>query len=484
MALREQVLRGGAYLTIRQVLVAALALGGTLLLTQILGPVIYGLYFTAFGTVFLLYLIAGMGIDVYLVRREDNLIDTVYHQAFSFLLLSSLGMSLIGFLVSPLITDWLNDTRVLTPLWGLLILLPVTVLPVPAIAQLERALDYRKIAFVEIIEQALNYSIAMLLAWFGCGIWALVIGYGISRLWLLIGSYKLARYRPRWYWSSILLGPMLSYGFSFSASIWISQFRRLSLFSLIIGRYVGPEGVGYVTLTLRLIEGMSFVSQATWRLSIAALSKVQANLPRLRAALEEATALQVLALGPLLVVFALLSPFLVPLLFGERWTPILLIYPFIALASLVNTSFNMQVSVLHVVNRNSEALLFNVTLVVILAGTGIWLVPWLGLLGWGLAEVVGLASYAILHRQVNKLFAVSYARAAPWLIAFIPPLFTPLVGWPIGLALWLSVLAVPCSRNARIQLQEYWTMFGIRFINIRNLSRVSDAISAPTEDLL
>ncbi len=210
--LRERVLHGGAYLAVRQGMGVGLAFVGMLLLTRIIGPVGYGLYFTAFGIAIFLSQVSRFGVDVFLVRRKQAPDDDVYHQAFSFLLLSSTALALLGLALSPLTGRWLGDTRVLPPLWALLGILPLTVLSAPPIARLERVLDYRKVAGVELMEQITYYSSALVMALAGFGVWALVAGYALSQVWLVLASHVVARYRPAWHWSTPLVKEMLTYG--------------------------------------------------------------------------------------------------------------------------------------------------------------------------------------------------------------------------------------------------------------------------------
>lgn len=456
MNLRERVLRGGIYLVLRQGLSVGIGVGGVLLLTRFLGPTNYGLYAGALAIVMFLYNSAILGIDVYLVRREGPQADNVYHQAFSFLLLSGICVSAACILFSPVLGHWLGDSRFLAPLQVMLLSVPITALYVPARAQLERALDFRKIAGIELAGQLLLYAVSLPLAWRGFGVWAPVAGYFVWQVWMLGSGYALARYRPRWCWSSKLLREMLNYSLGYWTSTRVFALRRL-VNPLIVGHFLGPQGVGYVALTVRLVEVLSFVKDASWRLSIVALAKVQGELPRLRRGLEEAMGLQSLALGPLLAGFAVVAPWLLPLAFGDEWAPVLSIYPFIALGYFANAVFSMHSSVLYVLQRNREVLVFNSVHVVIFAGAALLLVPWLGLPGYGLAEVAAFASYLIIHLYVSKLFSVSYKKAQPWLLAFVPPLFVPLVEWPWGLVLCVSSTVVVLSATARSQIGEYWS---------------------------
>jgi PST family polysaccharide transporter len=432
-----------------------IGLGGVILLTRLIGPTNYGLYAGPIAIITFISNLAQMGVNVYLVRREDTLAEAVYHQAFSFLLLSGLGLAGLGLLLSPWLAHWLADPRFLGPLQALMLLLPLMVLSKPAIARIERALDYRKIAGLDLIGQLLFYALALTLAWRGFGVWAPIAGFGLWQTWTLGASYSLARYRPRWHWSPKLLREMLGYGLSYSASLWVFQLRNL-VNPLVVGRYLGAEAVGYVALAIRLVGVLGFVGGAAWRLSIPALAKVQQDLPRLRRALEEAMGLQILAQGPLLAGAALLSPWVLPAMFGDRWDSVLLVYPFIALGSLVNAVFNMHSSVLYVLQRNWAVTVFHIVYILLFAGAALLLVPRLGVLGYGVAEVAALGSYPVIHRYVAQLFPFRYGRALPWLVAFVPPLFFPLLGFPWGLALWSFTLGAVISSAARAQIGEYW----------------------------
>lgn len=455
MSLREQALRGGVYLVLRQVMGVTISLAGVFLLARLIGPTNYGLYSTAFVFVTFLSEVARMGVNIYLVRQENIPAETVYHQAFSFLILSGLSIASLSILISPLLGYWLEDSRFLDPLRVLLLLLPLTVISVPAMARLERALEYQKIASLELIGQLLYYAAALILAWGGGGVWAPIAGYFILQAWTVGACHILAHYRPRWHWSHELLRQMLGYGLGYSASMWIWQMRIL-VNPLIVGRYLGPESVGYVALAIRFVEALSFAKKAAWRLSVPVMAKVQHDPPRLRRALEEAMGLQALTQGPVLAGFALIAPWLLPLLFGDRWTPVLSVYPFIALSYLVNAVFSMHSSVLYVLQRNWAVAVFHLIHIMLFASAAALFVPRLGVIGYGLGEVVALSSYLVIHLNIRRLFNFSYGRTWPWLLAFVPPLFVPLIGFPGGAWLWVSVLALGFSGATRAQVEEYW----------------------------
>jgi len=455
LALREKVFRGGVYLSVRQGAGLAAGVIGVFLLTRMIGPVNYGLYRGALEIAGFLAGAARLGIDAYLVRREKTPSPDLYHQAFTFLVSASVTTAGLGLLILPLLGRWLGDPRFLPPLRVLLLALPVTVLSVPAVAMLERELDYGKVAGLEAMGQILYHLTAVLLAWRGLGVWAPVAGYLCWQAWMASASWILARYRPRWIWSFDLLREMLSYGVSYSAAMLLGNLRSL-VNPLVVGRYLGPSAVGNVALAMRFVELLGFVKTASLRLSLAALARVQQDLGRLCRALEEALGLQALTLGAPLSTFALLAPLLLPPLFGERWMPALHIYPFIAFGYLMGAVFGMHASVLFVLRRNGSVAVSNAVVVALLAGTSLLLVPRLGVWGYGLAEITAVAGYPVIHTLLERIFRFRYSRALPWLAAFVPPLFAPLVPLPWELALWIPAGFVAVSRTARDQVGEYW----------------------------
>ncbi|OPZ74482.1 MAG: Lipopolysaccharide biosynthesis protein WzxC [Firmicutes bacterium ADurb.Bin456] len=449
MNLREQVIKGGACLAFRQGIGLVLGLGGTLLLTRALGPGNFGLYTFASGIVGYLGSLTGLGVNIYLIRRHAGPGRDVYRQAFALMLLAGISGLLLGAAALPLLQKWLHSRAFSAPLGVMLLTLPFTAMASPAMARLERELNYRSVAAAELGGQFIYYGIAVVLAYKGRGVWAPVAGYFTGQVFVFVAACRLARLAPRLSWSKDLAKEMLRYGAGYSASHWVWQLRSL-VNPLIVGRYAGPEGVGYVALVVRLVEALGFVKGAAWRLSIAVLGKLQGDYPRLRRAVEKAMLLQVLVLGFLLSGFAAISPWLLPVLFGESWNPVLVLYPFVATGYLLNAVFSLHSSVLYVFCRNWEVAWFHMTHILLFAGGALFFLPRFGLPGYGLAELAALLSYSVIHLYVRKLFRLSCAGAAVWLASFLPLFFVSCLGWPAGiflsLPLW-ATLALPGPRK-------------------------------------
>src|SRR5215213_8113848 len=258
MNLRYLAVRGGVSLVVRQGLGIFVSTVGLILLTRALGPEAYGLWAATLGIYSYISGLSRWGVDVYLIRRKEEPQPQDYNQAFSLLLLVSLVTTGLAILALPLLDGWVRLEGFGSIALALFVGLPVAVLPLVPSAQLERTLDYRKIALVVLSGQTATYIVALPLAYQGLGSWAPVGGLWASQLLTLSLLYWISGYRPRFYWESARVRSMIGYSLGFSASEWLWNLGNL-VNPLVVGRYAGAEAVGQVALALRLVEQVGSV---------------------------------------------------------------------------------------------------------------------------------------------------------------------------------------------------------------------------------
>lgn len=454
--LRQQVLRGSFYLVGRQAVALVVSLAGVAILVRQIGPTNYGLYTAASSIVFVLASVGTFGLDVYLVRREQVVTKLDLDQAITLLLLSATVLTAGTITLGPRLLGAFDLPRFEQPLQIIALSLPLTLLQAPLMASLERALDYRSVAIIEMIQQLVYYTSALVLAFLGAGVWSPVTGFIASQAWLLIATWTAKRYRPSFVWNRRLVRDMLGYGSSYSVSSWLWQLRGL-VNPLVVGHFLGPAAVGFVGLAARLVEVTAFVRNAAWRLSIAAFGRVQADARRFRRAVEEAMALQTLAVAPLLAVIGSVGPWLLPWVFGHAWEPVVRVFPYIALGMIFQSVFSMETSVLYVVGRGRSVVPVHALHLALFAGGAAFCVPRFGVVGFGYGELIALVAYALLDRAVRRQFDVSYAEALPWVVAFTPPLFALYLPPKAVPLLWLPLLLIALRNDQRSQLRSYFS---------------------------
>lgn len=452
--LKGRVLKGGMFLVIRQIISIGLSLAGVLLITRVIGPEKYGAYAAALGIYQYIQNLGQVGIGVYLVRAHE-ITKRDLHVATTLLVLASVLLLIITESSLNLIGAWVQ-VEGFKPLLAVLgFALIFQTIAVGATAQLERALDFRRIAIIEMSGQFLYYVIATPLVFLHFDAWSLVIGYCAQQIFLCIAAHMAADYVPRLAWDSHRMRRMIDYTIGFSLAGWGWQLRGL-VNPLIVGHFLGAEAVGQVGLSIRLLEMLSFVKTITWRLSIAALAKVQHDPQKLISAVTHGMQMQMLALGPILLGFGWFGRILLPLVFGPRWAPVMDLYPFLALSYLSNAQFNTHSSVLYVLRKNMDVALFHVAHVVLFAVTAWFAVKNIGVLGYGWAEVAALASYLVIHILTTRVAGLSpsYTISGIWWLAITIGLFWEKLG-PWAFAVPFLGLLWPASIR---QIKYYISM--------------------------
>jgi len=439
------------FLAGRQIAGIILRLIAVFVVTRIIGPYQYGLSAACLGIFFYVQSFGTWGIDVYLLRKPEELTQEELDQGFTLLLVVGLVFGCAMLIFRGALAQATGMPEIKTMYGVLAATVPFSLVYLPAMVRLDRALDFKRVSINELVSQTLQYAIALPLAFAGLGAWSLVIGFVFSNVALCVLTYQSVEWRPRLYWNSLLARQMLGYGLGYSSSIWVWQLRSL-VNPVLVGRLAGAEAVGYVGLAIRICEVLSFVRSAAWRIAMAALAKLNLDPERLRRSITEGMRLQTLAVGVPLAGFAIVAPYVMPVAFGIRWSPALRVYPFIAVGYLVSSVFNLHSSVLYLLRRNWSVTAFHSVHVIVFAGTAAVLVPRLGILGYGYAEIATLGSYLLLHYFIQQqIGSPSYGIGAIWCGTATCVLILSALGAPalyFAPAVLLIPLVFPHERNS------------------------------------
>ena len=411
-----------------------------LVLTWWIGPHAYGLFVTAIGLVAFLSSVSRGGVDTYLVRRTEPPNVHTYAIAQTVVVALSVSLALAGAAITPLLIHWFRSREFVSPYLVLLLSVPlIGVTGVPT-AKVERELNFRFLAWIELAGQSLGLVVSCALAWCGLGVWAAVAGQTAWQGFLLVAVYRAARMPPSFAYDSAEIRAMLSYGIRVTASLRTWQMRTL-VNPLLVGHFFGADGVALVALPIRMAEALGSIRQAAGRVAVASLARLQNDRERLRRALEESLYLQIMVLGPLLCVLTVFGPSIFRHVIGTRWIACLAVYPFVAAGVLINSVYNLQASALFVSGRAGvvmQAYLLHVTL--LSAGTYV-LLPRLGIVGYGWAELLACAGYTLIHWSFRG--TLSYRKLLPWFALFAGVILSPLAnGHTGGTLLLCAIVAV------------------------------------------
>lgn len=458
MGLRSKVIKGGALMVIRQALGILLSLIGVLFITKVIGPTEYGLYGVSYGIVSFLGGLGIWGLDVYLLRKTSNADQQDYDQVFTLLLCISSVFTLCLVLGQNIIAQMVNLPQVAPLIATLGLTLPLSLLNLPLTIKLDRDLNFQRVAYIELVSQISYYVIALPLAHQGAGAWAPVGGLWLQQITMVLLTLYSTNLRPRLCWKPTLIREMLAYGLSYSSSTWVWQLRSL-VTTVLLGRLAGAQAVGFVALAIRFAEMLAFAKSVTWRLAMAALAKLENDPTRLRRSIEEGMRLQALAVGLPMASFTIVAPVVLPLIFGKDWTPVLYVFPLIAIGYVSNSIFNLHSSVLYLLGKNLEVTWFHVAHVALFASSAFLLIPRLGIIGYGWAEIAALASYIVIHIYLAKeIGSPNYTVALSWFTISIAVLILSTVNEVVRYSSFVLLLLPLLSTKERKSLIGYYQL--------------------------
>jgi O-antigen/teichoic acid export membrane protein len=453
--LRDQALRGGAFMLGRQVLSIGIGVLGLIALTRLIGPVDYGYYAGFLAVVTVLAEVAALGVRVYLIKLSPDTGLDPFRQSFAFLLVSGTLVVCITAAVVGLLGDQIVPPEQRPALLTMLLTIIFTLLGVPSFGLLERDLNYRAVAIVEFVNDVFFYVVALPLAFLGFGLWAPVIGYVVAQASFFVRATVASGLRPSFVWSPALARDLLRFGVPYSGAQ-LGVYGRGLVNPLVIGPLLGPAAVGIVALTIRAADVLTFVSQVTSRLSIAIFSRIRAEAGSLTAAHEEATMLQMLAAGAPLAAFAVTAPWIMPAVLGASWAPVSDVFPLVGFAYFTTASFNMSISALYVLGRNALVASTQLLNLGILAVATAVAAPRLGETGYAVGAAIGLLAYAYLAWRMRGVLEIRYRRLSPAFVAWSLAIIAILLPRPEGLLLALTPLLLLFDSRQRQRLREYF----------------------------
>lgn len=458
----QRAMAGAVYLVGREGIGMIIRLLGAVAVVREMGPSAYGIYIAAAAYVMVASSVAQMGIEVFLIRSTEEPDRHQYNQAFTYLLVTSLAITVTALVATFAFASEVRPRGVLLPLRVLLLAVPINVLWAPAQACIERRFGYRQMGILEVVGDLALYVTAVPLALAGAGAWSLVAGYFAWQVWLLVGSLAMSGLRPRWEWSGETMRALTRHGLSFSSSTWLTRLAGL-VNPLVVGTLVGSAGVGYVAFAQRLVDTVGFARRGAYRLGMVAMSKVPVgDRQRLRYGVEEGSLLQLVALAVPFAIFGLVARWVVPAVFGPKWTRAIPVFSMLAVAAILAGPALIQITMLYSRGKNRDVAVATIAQVGVLAASAVVLVHWFGLIGFGAASLVALAGLVVVDRMVRRITEFSYRALVPFTVALVPIVLFPVVPLRTGPFLFIPLVVIACIPAARAD--------GLRIVRLVRMS--------------
>lgn len=387
--LRAKLISGAKWATVIRILSQLVSWGVTLAMVRLLTPRDYGLNAMIEVPIELLMLFSTLGIDAAIIRFSKRDPEQLA-SAFGLLLLvnSTLFLSLV-FAASQIAT-YFNEPRLETLIQAtglIFVLSPFRTIPN---ALLDMALDFKLKSQVELAAAIVSSLLALTLAFFGFGVWALV-GAILSNSILRAGLLAYFRpwiIRPMLRWEPVR--ELLKYGIIITLGETIGVLAGKSV-NILAGPTLGAEVLGYYAVALVFSQlPMNKVMPILQQTMFPAFAKLKNQPEMARLYLLKSLQLSAFVIFPLTIGMACVSDHVVSVIFGAKWEVITL--PLAILAGLSPLRLINQIfyGPLIAVGKAKIVSTFQAVGLVIFA-SGALVAAQYGLMG-----LVGLSSFALV----------------------------------------------------------------------------------------
>lgn len=430
--LGRRVAVGSLLVGVRSVLIQIVALAGTIVIARHLSPRDLGVLAVGFTIASFASVMADGGLAAGLIRgaRPPSARD----------LRVALGLQLAAmaaFLaVAAIAVSPFAGIRAVTFL--ILIALPLTAVQTPAKVILERDLDYRRVAIIEVSEYAVYYAWAAGAVLMGYGVWGVAsasIVRALAASTLALVLVPSARTLPAWSWQESR--GLLRFGVGFQA-VNVTNLLRDQAINIATAALAGTSALGIWTLASRMLQAPTLLFSTLWRVSYPAMSKFLAIGKEPRELLERASGLTALVTGAMLSTVAAVVPALVPTLFGTAWQDAAWVVLPACLALMIGGPVSVAAAgYLYAIGDTKSVLRSAILHTIAWLGVALLLLPVLGAPGVGLAWIAGsIVDAVVLGRAAHRACGARLFRSlrVPLLVAV-----------PSSLAGWILARVVPPS---------------------------------------
>ncbi len=409
---KRRALKGIVALTGRTLGTRLFAFAGNVTLARLLLPETFGLFAIVNFIVAIASFLADLGIGAALVQRKEELTEEDMRTAFTLGFLIDLAFTALVIVLAPLLVNLYDlHPRYVLAVRGLaLTIMASSFAAIPSI-KLERSLQFARVSAADIVSQFSYILIAVLMAFAGFHVWALVVASITSRL---LGAGMLnvmSWWRPRFGMSRASLKRLIVFGLPYQANGIVIQIKDnfVPTFVAFVG---GATAVGYLNFAINLAGTPMFAVTIVSRITFATYSRLQHDSEALRRAIEESIRWISACVFPVTLILMALAPQIIHFVYTPKWRPSLSAFYFMCVPVLASSYSTVLVSALYGLGRAKQVL--KLTIIWTIAGWGL-AIPftlWMGFTGFAAAMACVSLLSLLTVREINKVMPIRFVRAS------------------------------------------------------------------------
>lgn len=266
---------------------AFLGLIANLILTILLTPKIFGIYFTVLSIISILNYFSDIGLAASLIQKKE-INDKEVKTVFTFQQILILSIITLGFLA----TNWLLSFYQLPKegkylYWSLLFSFFLSSLKTIPSIFLERKIQFQKIVLVQIVENTFFYLTVIILAFLGLKLTSFTFAVFLRSFIGVILIYLISPWKIGFSLDFNILKGLLKFGIPFQASSLLALIKD-DLLTLYLGKALGFQVLGYLGWAKKWAEApIRIIMDSLNRVLFPLFSKLQEDKEKVKKVIEK-----------------------------------------------------------------------------------------------------------------------------------------------------------------------------------------------------
>lgn len=431
-SIKSKIVSGVLALSARNFLLNFFSFAANFILTVLLTPSIFGIFFIVSAVISFLSYFSDVGLAAALIQKKEEPTKDELTSVFTLQQVLVVLIILILFLSSSYLSSlykWGNDGLFL--LNALLLSFFLSSLKTIPSILLERKLDFGLLAIPQILETIAYYILAIILALMNFGIYSFAWAAIVRGIVGLLAIYMISPWKVALSFKIAPIKHLVSFGIPFQVNSMLALVKD-DLMTLFLGSMLPATQMGYIGWAKKWAEsGLRIIMDSIIRVTFPAYARLQENKQVLGKAIEKTLLYLALFIFPVTVLLVMyMKPFIYLIPKYSKWEPALMSFYFFSIASVFAAFSSPLVNALNSIGK------IKITLILMIMWTVLtWLfIPFFAL-NYGF-NGVALASMIISITGIMP--GILIKRIVDFHV--IKPLYKPLIATIlIGIPLYLMI---------------------------------------------
>ncbi|MBD1420789.1 lipopolysaccharide biosynthesis protein [Sphingobacterium chuzhouense] len=269
----------------------------------------------------------------------------------------NLGLGVIMYLLLYVASPWIAsyfDQPILSSLirWYCLAFI-ISAFSTVQLSILSSQLQFRSITLISIPSAILGPLIAILMAYFGFGVWSLVALYLVSQIVQSLGLWYVSKWRPSFIFKKEKAKTHFFFGYKLLLSALLDTAFK-NIYNFIIGKRYTVDALGYFDRGRAVNEyPTSILTNIVSKVTYPLLSNIQDNKTETSNAYKQIIRTSLFINAPMMLALAAMAPLIFELFWKEKWLPAVPYFQIVCLASMLYPIHSVNLNILKVYSRTN-----------------------------------------------------------------------------------------------------------------------------------